>query len=89
MVVGEAMASGLPCVVTDVGDAGWLVGDAGRVAPPRDAEALAAALGELLALGFAGRQDLGRLARERVAGHFSLARSVAAYQAVYDGIIRP
>lgn len=87
MVVGEAMASGLPCVVTDVGDAGWLVGETGRVAPPRDAEALAAALGGLLALGFAGRQDLGRLARERVREHFSLARSVAAYQAVYDKVL--
>jgi glycosyltransferase involved in cell wall biosynthesis len=86
MVVGEAMASGLPCAVTEVGDAGWLVGETGRVAPPRDADALAAALGELLALGFAGRQALGQLARARVREHFSLERSVAAYQAVYDRI---
>ncbi|MDP8993367.1 MAG: glycosyltransferase [Pseudomonadota bacterium] len=42
--VGEAMACGLPCVVTNVGDSAWIVGDAGRVVPPGDARALAEVL---------------------------------------------
>ena len=46
--IGEAMASGLPCVVTNVGDSAWIVGETGIVVPPQNPEALAAAWLKLL-----------------------------------------
>lgn len=46
--VGEAMACGVPCVVTDVGDAPRIVGEAGIVVPPRDPGALALGLEAML-----------------------------------------
>jgi glycosyltransferase involved in cell wall biosynthesis len=84
--VGEAMACGTPCVVTDVGDSAWLVADTGRVAPPRDVPALAAALDAMLALRPEARARLGADARARVAEHFSLARVVAQYHDLYASL---
>jgi glycosyltransferase involved in cell wall biosynthesis len=85
--VGEAMAAGLPCVVTDVGDASFLVGEAGVVVPPRDAAALAAGLVRLLDLGPEGRQRLGEAGRRRVARHFSLAAMLDRYDHLYRDLL--
>ena len=41
-VIGEAMACGVPCVVTDVGDSAWIVENMGVVVPPQNPEALVA-----------------------------------------------
>lgn len=49
LVLLEAMAEGLPCVATDVGDVRQAVGEAAVVVPPGNVAALAAALHDLLA----------------------------------------
>jgi glycosyltransferase involved in cell wall biosynthesis len=71
--VAEAMACGLPCVVTDVGDSARLVGKTGRVVPPRDPQALAAALAaEADSIG----SENGARARQRIIDLFSLESMV-------------
>jgi glycosyltransferase involved in cell wall biosynthesis len=85
-VVGEAMACGVPCVVTDVGDSGWIVGETGRVVPPRDATALAKAWQELIEMSDEQRLALGKKARQRVLEEFSLDAVVSQYEALYEQV---
>ena len=85
-VVGEAMACGVPCVVTDVGDAAEIVGDTGRIIKPGDTGALAAELDELLRLPPATLHALGAQARARVAAQYDLARVVEVYAALYRAV---
>jgi glycosyltransferase involved in cell wall biosynthesis len=85
----EAMAAGLPCVVTDVGGNRELVqpGLTGSLLPPRDPAAFARAiraLSEDIALG----QACGARARARVDAEFSLDRMVTRYARLYGGPLR-
>lgn len=86
-VIGEAMSCGVPCVVTDVGDLAWIIGDTGRVVAARDPVALSAAWTNILALGHNGRQALGRRARERVIEYFSLEAVVQQYEDLHKCLI--
>jgi glycosyltransferase involved in cell wall biosynthesis len=75
-VIGEAMACGVPCVVTDVGDSAAIVGDAGIVVAPKDAAALAGRLVDLVRRPHAERARLGEMARARVVERFSVTTLV-------------
>ena len=81
--VGEAMASGVPCVVTDVGDSAWIVGEGGRIIAPKDPRALAEAIAEILDLTAEDYHKISDLARQRIESHFSLERVVAEYENLY------
>ncbi|MEI6985751.1 MAG: glycosyltransferase, partial [Rhodospirillaceae bacterium] len=72
-VLGEAMACGVPCVATDVGDAAWILGDTGRVVPPRDPVALAVALAAQLEIIKRAGPALRALVRGRVVDNFGAA----------------
>ena len=71
-VVLEAMATGLPTVVTDVSDNRRVVedGTTGYLVPPQDAEALADKIGALIASP-ALREELGNAARQRAEVEYS------------------
>jgi glycosyltransferase involved in cell wall biosynthesis len=87
LVVGEAMACCIPCVVTDVGDSAWIVGKTGRVVPPKNPQAFADALFELLSMDKEEREELGKLARQRIAENFSLDSIVHKYEDLYQEIL--
>lgn len=77
-VVGEAMACDVPCVVTDVGDAAWIVGERGEVVPPRDAGALAGALSRQVDRCLSSNLSSAEVEplRDRIVSEFSIERLV-------------
>lgn len=81
-VVCEAMACGVPCVVTDVGDGRRLVEDVGLCVPARDPHALMDAWSKLLLMTKAERQALGARGRERIEKNYSTAAMVRDYGGV-------
>ena len=82
--IGEAMAVGLPQIVTDVGASAYLVGGCGIVIPPDDEDALVRAMVDMVDIGQAGRQAMGQKARQRIKEHFSLEHNVAQYYSLYQ-----
>lgn len=74
--IAEAMACGVPCVVTDVGDSASIVGDTGSVVAPGDHRALAAAIQHLIALPPEERRSLGEMCRARIVSEFGMDRLV-------------
>ena len=82
-VIGEAMACGVPFVATNVGDAALILGDTGKVVPPREPASLAAAWNALLSLPAEQRAALGAAARQRIEEHFSLPAVAGQYAALY------
>jgi glycosyltransferase involved in cell wall biosynthesis len=82
-IVGESMACGIPCVVTQVGDSAFLVGKTGIAVPPRDPASLAKGWLELIEKKETGRKVLGFAARERIAGCFSIEKVAGQYEALY------
>jgi len=86
-VLGEAMACGVPCAVTDVGDSAYIVGDTGRVVATGDMHGLAAVLEELLTLPLSARAALSNSARARVVEHFEIGAIVRRYEDFYESLL--
>lgn len=86
-VVGEAMAMGLPCVTTDVGDAALLVGDTGVIVPKGDSVALAQGLKQLLQLTPQARSNLGQKAKGRIYAEFTMDRCRERFEAIYQRVL--
>jgi glycosyltransferase involved in cell wall biosynthesis len=74
--IAEAMACGVPCVVTNVGDSTLIVGDTGVVVPRSSPGALSDALVRLLAMPASELAALGVAARARIVSEFSTERLV-------------
>ena len=84
LAVLEAMACGIPCAVTDVGDARDMVGETGWVAPPQDFVRLGDAIETWLTDSRPdAREERARMCRTRVIREFSLSRMGKEYAALW------
>ncbi|MBF0554990.1 MAG: glycosyltransferase [Nitrospirae bacterium] len=76
-VICEAMACGVPCVVTDVGDSGLIVRGTGVAVAKKDPAAMAEAWNTMLNWPAAKMAEIRGMARTRIEDHFS-ARQMSA-----------
>jgi glycosyltransferase involved in cell wall biosynthesis len=83
-VLAEAMACEVPCVATDSGDSGYVVGDAGSIVSPGDAQAMSRAWEVILDMSDQDRRAMGRKGRRRIESRFSLDAIARAYDLVYS-----
>ncbi len=89
-VIPQAFAVGTPVVASTVGGSPELVrdGETGRLVPPGDARALAAAVLELVS-DPARARALGRAGQRLIADRHSLDASMALTTSVYRGLLVP
>lgn len=87
-VVGEAMASGVPALVTNVGDSASIVGKTGFVVSKGDPEMLAVRVREAIALGRPGLRALGVQARERIVTKYDLSSLADKYHSLFQEVLK-
>ncbi|MBE2222740.1 MAG: glycosyltransferase [Anaerolineae bacterium] len=90
LVLQEAMASGLPCVTSELGTGtSWLVQDgiSGFVVPPQQPQALAAALNQL-ANNPALRTQMGQAGQARAKKEFGLQTMLQKIEQVYNTALK-
>lgn len=82
----EAMTMGVPVVATGICGTPEAVldGETGRLVPPADDRAIAAAVGELLDLPLERRVAMGQRGRQHVVATFGLDRMADEYEALFE-----
>jgi glycosyltransferase involved in cell wall biosynthesis len=83
LVLGEAMAMEKPVVATDVGGVRELVGDTGAIVPPKNPDALAAAMLEMMQRTEVDRRAQGRAARARIEADFTVDARTDEWESLY------
>jgi glycosyltransferase involved in cell wall biosynthesis len=87
-ILGEAMACGVPCVVTDVGDSAEIVGDTGRVVQVGDIEGLGKHIVELMGLSPEQKLDLAKQTRKRIESNYEISHVANIYWDYYRKLIK-
>jgi glycosyltransferase involved in cell wall biosynthesis len=81
-VIGEAMASGVPCVATNIGDSKRIIGNAGIVVEPDDFKVFGKACCKLLKMKDEALKALGLNARYRMVNLYSIGKIVKIYKSI-------
>lgn len=85
-VLGEAMAMGLPCVATNVGDAKVIQGNTGKTVG-LNAVSISNGINELLNLDKPSLVEVGEQAREQLRNNYSLPKIIRQYSNIYKSLI--
>jgi glycosyltransferase involved in cell wall biosynthesis len=79
------MACGTPCVVTDVGDAAYIVNDTGWVVPPKNPRLLASSIMKAFEELYSDSWNLRcNASRRRIADNFSVQQMIKNYHMVWS-----
>ncbi len=84
LTLGEAMATAVPCVATNVGDNKFIIKDTGRVVAVNDDQALTSAWQELVEMDKREFKTLGKAALQRALDNFTLKEQVQAHETLYE-----
>jgi glycosyltransferase involved in cell wall biosynthesis len=86
-VLAEGMASALPCVSTDAGDAAEILGGSGHITPVGDHAAIAGAMQKIASMSVSERQMLGATLRARVIERWSADKMLQQYQTIFSRFV--
>lgn len=81
----EAMATGLACIATDVGECRVVIANPNYVVPPSDSMQMADLIVNLVEMSESGRSDLGDANRHRVANQYELCKMVRSFDKLFYG----
>lgn len=87
MTLIEAMACGVPCVATDVGDCARLLEGTGQIVPAHAPAALAEAWEAALRQNPMARTDASDTARRRVLEKFTISEAARQYEDMYTQLV--
>jgi glycosyltransferase involved in cell wall biosynthesis len=87
LAVAEAMAMAKPLVATDVGGVRELVNNTGVLVPPKNSEALAAAMIALMRKPASMREAAGHAARARIQKQFNMETRAAEWEELYQTLL--
>lgn len=82
--LGEAMAIGLPCISTDVGDAKLLGGKNISLTEPNNSILLAEVILQMISYTKAELRLIGKSSRERILENYSITSMLRAYEEFYN-----
>jgi len=86
-VLGEAMATSVPCVATSVGDSERIIGDTGILVPVQNSKALSEGIEKLINMPQEDFRALGERARTRIEANYNLNCVTNQYIELYENLM--
>ena len=82
-VIGEAMATGVPCVATDIGDSALVIGETGWIIPPNNVELLTNCINVALSESTSAHNSRSAASKEIISKNYNITHIVDNYNNVY------